>query len=270
MTKVQDLNFTSSAEWQLDDLLKNLPLLGDGGAGQCYRWNDRVIKIFDGQDYCTKATKEELTSCSYDLSDMPNHFNEVDETLFPTRETILRYASIENATFVFPDGVFYVDGKIKGLMMPYIVSTPLMDFKVSSTKLSHLIKACQKVKEDIKKISDLGIEMQDTAASNIYFDGNAFKIADTLDYIDHNVSEKDTVLKTNLRQFSQYIIPYFTRNQIRKSLVLNKNLLDLYRSQSQIEDPSHYFQQLKEHLSDVCDRPIDTLSSAEKILAKRK
>lgn len=265
MLKREDVNITLDYDETLDEFLSYLKPLGVGGEGSCYVFRGRALKVFDGPKYSSLScnSDEGLLYFSPDFYDY-----DIDETLIPDEEYIMRYSSIQNDTFVFADGIFRTNNKIRGLFMPLITMPRLREFRVASTKYDSLIRALKKCTKDVKLISSYGIEIVDVADVNIFFDGRNFKIADTLEYKD-NDAEPDIVLKTNVTTVSKFLIEYFTKGNIKRSLKLNKNMLDLYRDRKNIECPSMFFTELKRHLGDVCDTPINSISSAEKILAKK-
>ena len=153
--------------------------------------------------------------------------------------------------------------------MPYIDIPQLSKYKLSTTKYDSLIKACRKCSRDIKEISQLGIEIFDIADTNIHFDGRQFKFCDTLNWHDHNMDSCDEVLKKNNLSISSFFIEYFTKGNIRRSLKLNRNMMQMYKERESIEYPDIYFTELKEHLSNICDEPINSMDKANKVLSKK-
>ncbi len=250
----------------LKDFLQVLsPELGSGGEGSCYLYRGKVIKVLNGPDYC----KEVPISSIFSLNDEFNDLLEVDESLIPSEEYIMRYANIKNDAFAFANGIFRVDNRIRGVVMPYIDIPQLSKFNLSNTKYDSLIKACRKCSKDLKEISQLGIEIFDIADTNIHFDGRQFKFCDTLNWHDHNIDSFDEVWKKNKLSISSFLIEYFTKGNIRRSLKLNRNMIQMYRDRGNIEDPAIYFSELKEHLSNICDEPINSAGKANKILSKK-
>lgn len=241
------------------------PDLGSGGEGTCYLYRGRVIKVLNGPDYC----KEVPISSIFNFNDNFDDILEVDESLIPSEEYIIRYANIKNDAFAFANGVFRVDNRIRGVVMPYIDIPQLSKYKLSTTKYDSLIKACRKCSRDIKEISQLGIEIFDIADTNIHFDGRQFKFCDTLNWHDHNMDSCDEVLKKNNLSISSFFIEYFTKGNIRRSLKLNRNMMQMYKERESIEYPDIYFTELKEHLSNICDEPINSMDKANKVLSKK-
>lgn len=240
------------------------PALGTGSEGSCYLYRGKVIKVLDGPVYCKDIPIEELFYSNEDICSL-----EVDDSLMPTEEYIMRYSAIENDAFAFANGVFRVDNRIRGVVMPYIDIPQLSKYKLSTTKYDSLIKACRKCSRDIKEISQLGIEIFDIADTNIHFDGRQFKFCDTLNWHDHNMDSCDEVLKKNNLSISSFFIEYFTKGNIRRSLKLNRNMMQMYKERESIEYPDIYFTELKEHLSNICDEPINSMDKANKVLSKK-
>ncbi len=252
-----DINFYSDGNME-EFLDRNLELLGIGSEGVCYRYYDKVIKVLSGPDYCVAINDNTFT--------FPRL--EIDERLLPTEDYITRYSNIDNSTFVFAKGIFRFNQKLRGLVMPYINMPKLNEYKLASAKFDQLISACNKCKRDITLISSLGIEITDLADVNIYYDGKIFKIADTMDYLDHDC---DTgIQRINMLKFSDVLISYFTVGSIKKSLRLNKDITDLYNNRKNLDDPVLYFEELQKHLSDVCGEQINSFSNASTLLKKMK
>lgn len=253
-----DVNFY--AECDVETFMdRNLSIIGIGSEGVCYKYGDRVIKVLSGPNYCT--VKE--SNCA----SLPFACLEIDDDSLPSKEYIMRYSTIKNSTFVFADGIFWFNKKLRGLVMPYISIPKLCSYKISSTRFDCLINACKNCVQDIELISSLGIEIVDYADVNIYFDGKKFQFGDTMDYIDHE--DNLGISEMNIRGVSKTLISYFTRGSIKKSLKLNRNMLSLYQSKDYVDDPVFYFTELRSHLSNVCDEQIDSFSTAQKILQKK-
>lgn len=244
------------------------PALGTGSEGSCYLYRGKVIKVLDGPVYCKDIPMEELFNFDYD-SNEDVYSLEVDDSLMPTEEYIMRYSAIDNDAFAFANGVFRVDDKIRGVVMPYIDIPKLSRFQLSSVKYDALIRACKKCTKDISQISKLGIEIFDIDSTNIHFDGKQFKFCDTLNWIDHDYDSSDKVFKQNSSYMSRYFIEYFTRGNIRKSLILNKEISEMYNERKLLECPSIFFSELKNHLSNVCEESINSIAKADKILSKK-
>lgn len=253
----------------LEDFLEALsPALGAGSEGSCYLYRGKVIKVLDGPAYCKEISVDEIFDFDYDFSEYICPL-EVDDSLMPTEEYIMRYSHIKNDAFAFANGVFRVDDKIRGVVMPYIDIPKLSRFQLSSVKYDALIRACKKCTKDISQISKLGIEIFDIDSTNIHFDGKQFKFCDTLNWIDHDYDSSDKVFKQNSSYMSRYFIEYFTRGNIRKSLTLNKEISEMYNERKFLECPSIFFSELKNHLSNVCEESINSIAKADKILSKK-
>ena len=91
-------------------------------------------------------------------------------------EKLSRMEELTNDTYVGPEKLVLVKGKLSGYMYPYVPSKTLKHIS-KDTKLFDLFKGYEKLMEDTKTLSSKGFRLVDTFTGDIFFD-ESFKIID--------------------------------------------------------------------------------------------
>lgn len=127
---------------------------------------------------------------------------------------LLPLIGIKNDTFIFPSSLIYDENeKVLGCISEYIPGKTLQAKKRTIT-FEDLISSVDKVYEDIKKISDLGIFTDDLSPNNIIFNKRIF-IIDTDDYFvaGKNFNNESTTYISNIRSFNKTILDYISKDE---------------------------------------------------------
>ena len=140
---------------EFENFLQYLTIIGIGGESTCYRLNKRVIKYLNGP-YAREFTIPEIEYYC--------RFN--------------KYSS-----FIFSDGAIIINNQVKGLLMPYIKGTLLINYNFNEIELPTLISKIKTTKDNILSISQEGVELQDLASVNIIVNNDLFfNFIDTNNY----------------------------------------------------------------------------------------
>lgn len=144
---------------ELDNFLSTLKFIGEGCQGLCFldKKTNQVYKIY-GEYY-------------YDLEDTGY-----------TDSDIMELGHISNSTFIWPNGVIWVDDMVVGYTHSYVNAMNFCEFKDPfKVNLDNLSYAVYKANEDIKLLTDKGVKIYDLMY-NLMYDGKRIKVIDTADF----------------------------------------------------------------------------------------
>lgn len=144
----------------------NSCFLDHGSQGVCYKKGNKVYKIF-------------------------HQFIDMDEDDFIVygSEDILKFSSIVNNTYIFPNDIIYVGDTVVGYITDYVDARNLDSLNPLSVDLDQFELDLKRVYVDIEIISNCGVRSFDVLYNIMYGDGG-FKIIDTYEYSKSLIGKK--------------------------------------------------------------------------------
>ena len=138
----------------------SISFIGSGSQGYCYKIGNKVFKIFS--EYIEEDFDESEYFINYSCED------------------IMRFSTIANDTYVFPNDLIYVGDIIAGYVTNYVDGKSLYKINPLNISLDKFSESLESVPMDIKLISDNGVLSFDVAY-NIMYGIGGFNVVDTLE-----------------------------------------------------------------------------------------
>ena len=196
------MKFKSKSE--LDSFLSTLKFIGEGCQGLCFldKKTNQVYKIY--------------SEYYYDLEDTGH-----------TDSDIMELGHISNSTFIWPNGVIWVDDMVVGYTHSYVNAKNFCDFNDPfGVNLDNLSYAVYKANEDIKLLTDNGVKIYDLMY-NLMYDGKRIKVIDTADFW----KGVPTYLE-NVKYFNEEIKMFLVDGYFENIVLDNKRLHKTYHDNS--------------------------------------
>lgn len=223
--------------------LKKLKELGSGSQGTVYydKNSKKAIKVYD-------------LILAY------------DEYVLYKEDEILRFGSIKNGTYIFPDEVVKLDNQVIGYISRYVSGKSLYRINPLLIKLDNFSCAIKTVIDDTKIITDMDIATHDVMY-NIMYGNNKFHIIDTDEY-SYSIRSYDVLLKHNILNFDLSIKYFLVDNLFDEFVQDNKLLKEMYND----DDCSSlvFLKAFRELLSEYSEQNIKTLCQAKKYVNKKQ
>ena len=209
--------------------------LDSGSQGQCYLVDGKVYKFF--WKFIDRGFK--------------------DDAEF-SRDEILRFSTIENNTYIWPEDVITVGDTVVGYISEYVDSKSLFKINPFKTNLDIFAENIGKSMSDIKIISNSGVLTFDVSYNTMYGD-NGFKVIDTMEYASSNLDSSELYRK-NLRMFLYEVRMFLIDGCFDKFVEDNKYLYSLC-----YDDVSFlmFIREFKRMLSEREGYEISTLGDAK-------
>ncbi len=179
-------------------------------------------------------------------------------------EYALQFKDIDVPSFVFATSGAYVDEYIASVFMEYADGMVLDKNKPINIDLSTLASQLDVLVSDLITISDMGILVKDFHCGNTIYDGNSFRVIDTLPYL-YIPSGKYKI--DNLREVMNRMYDFLLRDIMKNSIVYDK--YSFYGRLDYLENPSQYFTELKAFLESLSNQSVNTLEDANMVLKKK-
>ena len=179
-------------------------------------------------------------------------------------EFVMQFKDLDISSFVFAKSSVIIDNYVNAIFMEYIKGYTLLENVPNNQDLLVLGEQLQKLVEDIKKISELGIWVKDFYPGNIIYNNNGFKIIDTIGYLylANNNFELDNLYEIMNKLYGVLIKEVYSCNEISSDLLFigNTNIL---------KNPKEYLKELKNVIEKIGECDITTLGDAKKTLLKK-
>ena len=182
-----------------------------------------------------------------------------------TKEFALKFKDMNIESFVFAKSGVLINDYINAIFMEYIKGFNLLDKNLDNKNILMIGNQLQKLVEDIKKISELGILVKDFFPGNVIYNDNGFKVIDTMCYLylgDFNYQ------LSNLREIMNKLYDYLIKEIYICKFIPDK-LLFLGKTDILL-NPLEYLKSLKEKIEEIGEQEIMTLGDAKKILIKNR
>lgn len=223
---------------ELNVFLGSLIFIGGGSQGDCYSDGKKVYKIFK----------------DYDESD----YEEV-----AGKDQILQFKNLKNATFIFPEDVIILGGKVIGYITKYTKANNLFQINPLTLSLDRLERLILLAIKDIKYISKNSVRCYDLMY-NIML-GTKIRIVDTIDYNFSN-SDEEKLLRDNLSPFNLEFMYFLVDGLFTKVVEDNKELLEMYSSHGHDINILEFIKAFRKRLSELVGFEIQRLNQAKKYL----
>lgn len=221
--------------------LKELKELGSGSQGTVYfdKKQKKAIKIYD-------------SVLDYD-----------EYTLYKENE-ILRFGTIKNGTYIFPDEVVKLNNQVIGYISRYVSGKSLYMINPLLIKLDNFSRAIKPVINDTKIITDMDIATHDVMY-NIMYGNNKFHIIDTDEY-SYSIRSYEVLFKHNILNFDLSIKYFLVDNLFDEFVYDNKLLKEMYNA----DDCSSldFLKVFRKLLSEYSDQNVDNLAQVKQYINK--
>lgn len=222
--------------------LKELKELGSGSQGTVYydKKKKKTIKIYD-------------SVLDYD-----------EYTLYKENE-ILRFGTIKNGTYIFPDEVVKLNNQVIGYISRYVSGKSLYMINPLLIKLDNFSRAIKPVINDTKIITDMDIATHDVMY-NIMYGNNKFHIIDTDEY-SYSIRNYEVLFKHNILNFDLSIKYFLVDNLFDEFVYDNKLLKEMYNA----DDCSSldFLKAFRKLLSEYSDQNVDNLAQVKQYVNKK-
>lgn len=178
-------------------------ILDSGSQGICYRVGNKVYKIF-------LQFIDEIS----------------DDMIEYDKDEILKFSSITNNTYIFPNDVIMVRDMVVGYITDYVNAKSLDKIDPLSVNLDMFEKKLEDVYPDIKIISDNGVRSFDVIY-NILYGKSGFRIVDMLEYTKTDMDSME-LYRLNKKNFNIGIKLFLTDNYFDQFLLCNDFLYSMY------------------------------------------
>lgn len=178
-------------------------------------------------------------------------------------EFVLQFKDIDSSSFLFAKEGIFVDDYVAAILMEYAKGMALSSKKPVDQNIITLGNQLQILSNDIVSISEKSVFVKDFHCGNIIYDGNAFKVIDTLPYL---LFSRGNYKNENLREVMNRIYEFLLSDIISYRIV-RRDYTYLGRL-DRLEYPSEYFNELKSYLENTLGEEINTLGEASVSLKK--
>lgn len=181
-----------------DAFLSNLFFWGQGSQGICYLDNKNGIVY--------KVLHE--------------YFD--DDDIYFSKDDLLKFSGIKNKTFIWPTDIISVDGKVCGYVMPYKKAKNLNTINPLMVNLNSLEKGILRAENDIRLLTDKGVNICDLRYNTLYSNGNIY-VVDTIEY-DYKLS----TYKENREGLDMELMLFLVDNYFDDFVFSDNILRDMY------------------------------------------
>ena len=183
------------------------------------------------------------------------------ESYYP--DFALQFKDLNIDSFVFAKSGVLINNYINAIFIEYIEGLTLLEKIPNNEDILLIGEQLQKLVEDIKKISKLGIIVRDFYLGNVIYNKNGFNIIDTINYL---YLHKGDYIIDNLIEIMNKLYNILI-GEIYSCKEIPSNLLFLGQNDI-LENPKDYLKELKEKIEEIGEQNITTLGDAKKILIK--
>lgn len=239
------MQFDNKIQFML--FLSKFKSIGSGSQGICYldSVNNKIYKVFHQ---------------FYDIDDDFDYYHDY------TKEEILRFSSIKNNTFLWPNEVIIVNGEIVGYICDYVKASSLYETNPLHIDLDNFIELLDYVKKDLTIISDNRIRSFDMMYNILYSNQGIFVI----DHDDYSFSdiEPKKLFTINSDNFNKEIMYFFIDTFFDDFIKSHSDLKDMYNSSG--IDIKEFLILFRYYLSEKMDFEVKNLGECSKYLNKTR
>lgn len=239
-----DIRFKNMKEFKLSR--KNWKELDSGAFATCFLTpNNEVFKIYN-----FGIANDEKT---------PDYFDD--------------FIGVENDSYIFPEKLVFIAGKLNGYTMRYVPGKDL-DEAFPTLSFDLLPRFLAKIAEDTRKLSELRIKNTDIKFPNTMANEKGLFIVDTEDYFVHQdvspeVLYQDNMKRINLMFFTELcscypLVNYIVRKDQRMQEIMRSIKFD--NNVSLIE----FFKRLRYVAANTLEEDVHTIGDLDKLATKIK
>lgn len=185
-------------------------------------------------------------------------------------DKILVQKKLNNAnqsTFIGFDDYYILDDKVIAGSHKYIDGKALDDRldRVDFELLSNLLSVCI---NDIKKISNLNIGINDPLPFNVFYNNDGIYYIDTTRFYNFSNFSEDTYINNLAIFMNLFMKSYFNnndKNKILEPIINQKNIRDLYRN---YESWPMFLKEIKISYSNYFDSEVNNLNDVHEKMCK--
>ncbi len=224
---------------EVEQFRQSLNYLNQGSQGVCYKLDKMVYKFY------------------HDYWEVDDDYASFD------KEKILAFRHIKSSTFVFPQDVMMLEGKVIGDITVYKRAKSLSEINPLNVNLERFIRLVKKAQEDIYDITSKKVKCYDVMYNILL--GSRLYIIDTLEY-SFSKLDYEEVLKNNLNGFNLEII-YFLVDGLFKDVVNSyPKLKDMYEARRSVL----FIEELQKYLEKLLGKKIVYLREAIELRDKKE
>ncbi|MBP5679195.1 MAG: hypothetical protein J6X28_05190 [Bacilli bacterium] len=177
----------------------------------------------------------------------------------------LQFKDFQVPTFVFAQYGAFVDDMVKAVFMEYAEGPTVSQEKPVTQKMTILGEQLEAVLEDLYQISDRGVLVDDFHCGNLIYNGEQFKIIDTLP--SYLLLPGGKYRKDNFYQVMPPIYDMILQDLMKFSFV--REYHTCYGNKRALEHPKDYYQSLRDQIAQDTHQEIITLEDAHQALQKK-
>lgn len=227
---------------EYDKIQKKGRLIGIGTTAKCYKYDDKVIKLFFDYFY------EDL--------------NLEDKRIF---ELYSLLCDIHVDSFFTPEKIIVKDSKVVGYIYPFVRGKTLRKLRNEFT-IQDILRRYDKLVKDNEELTKYGFELFDVHDKNIIVN-DIFNIID----LDRGRIENiplEQLKSINLKKINQSIIDSLFKVKYEDEIIFRKDKMnELYR---QLEDPNDMVNLLQEFLQENCEDETVKFKTLRKTISHEK
>lgn len=178
-------------------------------------------------------------------------------------EYVLGFRNIMTKSYIFPKEGMYVGNYIVALLMDYAKGDTLMQSKPVNQDLTTLANNLRTLSYDTLRIGEQGVLVKDFHCGNIIYDGEQFKVIDTLPYL---LLPGGMYQNDNLREVMNRVYACLLEEIMKYKMVWENH--DYKGNMDALRYPHQYIAELKSYLERTLGEEIKTINEAEMVLKR--
>ena len=177
----------------------------------------------------------------------------------------LQFKDFDFKSLIFAKCGAIIGEYVVGLFMNYAPGKMLSEEKPVNQDLLVLGNQLQVVTNDIDRASEKGMLARDFHCGNIIYDGEAFRIIDTLPYL---LLPKGIFKKENYYEIMNKIYEFLLGELLKDKRVYDE--LSFWGKLDYLRNPKEYLLLLKKFIEELVEKEINTLGEAEQALKLKR
>lgn len=176
----------------------------------------------------------------------------------------LQFKDFPDSSFIFAKAGAFVDGYVVAQFMEHANGKSLLDEVPTGQEIATLGDHLEVVTDSIELISEKSVLVKDFFGGNIIYDGNVFKIVDTLYYL---LLPMSRYRKENFYEIMNRLYACLL-NDIMKHRRVNERF-SFYGQLDYLTHPKKYLLMLRDYIADITREEVKTLEEASLALRKK-
>ena len=184
------------------------------------------------------------------------------------KDKLLQFKDIDLDSFSFTKDVCNDDEKIYGAITKYANGLTVENCRIYDDNAENLCNNLQKLSDDINKLTELNILINDNFLDNIVYDGNKFTMIDTQCY-EYNQEEIDDLLAVNLGIIEHIyfkLLGTFIDYHLRRT---DSDYKDCFYDKYLLSNPKETLMGIKEELENYLGEDYNSFFEIRKDLSRK-